>query len=55
VSASISWPKSIQEATFAAELNKICDFVKEHTGVVFEKGRNFAREKGKFRQGTPHR
>jgi predicted nucleotidyltransferase component of viral defense system len=37
---------AIQEAAFAAELNKICDFVQEQTGVVFEKDRNFAREKG---------
>jgi len=37
---------AIQEASLAAELNKICDFVQEQTGVVFEKDRNWAREKG---------
>jgi predicted nucleotidyltransferase component of viral defense system len=37
---------AIQEAILAAELNKICDFVQEQTGVVFEKDRNWAREKG---------
>ncbi len=37
---------TIQEANLAAELNKICDFVKEQTGVFFEKDRNWAREKG---------
>ena len=36
----------IQEANLAAELNKICDFVQEQTGVCFEKNRNWAREKG---------
>jgi predicted nucleotidyltransferase component of viral defense system len=36
----------IQEANLAAELNKICDFVQEQTGVLFEKDRNWAREKG---------
>lgn len=36
---------AIQEANLAAELNKICDFVQEQTGVVFEKDRNWAREK----------
>jgi len=37
---------AIQEASLAAELNRICDFVQEQTGVVFEKDRNWAREKG---------
>lgn len=37
---------TIQEANLASELNKICDFVQEQTGIVFEKDRNWAREKG---------
>jgi predicted nucleotidyltransferase component of viral defense system len=35
----------IQEANLTAELNSICDFVQEHTGVSFEKDRNWVREK----------
>jgi predicted nucleotidyltransferase component of viral defense system len=37
---------AIQEENLSAELNRICDFVQEQTGVVFEKDRNWAREKG---------
>jgi len=36
----------IQEANLASELNKVCDFVQEQTGLIFEKDRNWAREKG---------
>jgi predicted nucleotidyltransferase component of viral defense system len=35
----------IQETDLTAELNNICDFVQEHTGVIFEKDRNWVREK----------
>ncbi len=35
----------IDEARLTKELNKVCDFVQENTGVVFEKDRNFVREK----------
>src|SRR5258708_1876513 len=35
----------IQEARLTAELNDVCDFVQEHTGVIFEKGRNRVGEK----------
>jgi predicted nucleotidyltransferase component of viral defense system len=36
----------IQEDNLASELNKVCDFVQEQTGVIFEKDRNWVREKG---------
>src|SRR5580704_11533853 len=35
----------VDEARFADELNHICDFVQEQTGVIFEKDRNWVREK----------
>lgn len=35
----------IEETSFATELNGICDFVQGQTGVVFEKDRNWVREK----------
>jgi predicted nucleotidyltransferase component of viral defense system len=35
----------IQEANFTSELNSICDFVQEQTGVIFENQRNWVREK----------
>ena len=35
----------IQEASLTADLNNICDFVQEHTGVTFEKDRNWVEEK----------
>ncbi len=35
----------IQEAGLSAELNRVCDFVQDRTGVTFEKDRNWVREK----------
>jgi predicted nucleotidyltransferase component of viral defense system len=35
----------IDEANLAGELNRICDFVQDQTGVVFEKDRNWVKEK----------
>jgi predicted nucleotidyltransferase component of viral defense system len=35
----------IQEANLTADLNNICDFVHENTGITFEKDRNWVREK----------
>lgn len=36
----------INENDLASELNRVCDFVQGQTGVIFEKDRNWAREKG---------
>ena len=36
----------IQETRLTVELNNVCDFVQEHTGVRFEKERNRVGEKG---------
>jgi predicted nucleotidyltransferase component of viral defense system len=40
--SSTSW---IQEDLIIAELNRICDFVQDRSGVIFEKERNWVREK----------
>jgi predicted nucleotidyltransferase component of viral defense system len=47
----------IQEANLTSELNSVCDFVQEQTGVSFEKHRNWVREKSnsdKDLYGNPH-
>jgi predicted nucleotidyltransferase component of viral defense system len=35
----------LQEANLTADLNSVCDFVHENTGITFEKDRNWVREK----------
>jgi predicted nucleotidyltransferase component of viral defense system len=47
-----STQSAVDTALLLAELNKVCDFVHEHAGVVFEKDRNLARPKSEIDERT---
>jgi predicted nucleotidyltransferase component of viral defense system len=36
---------NVDDSLLQAELNGVCDFVEQNTGIIFEKDRNFVREK----------